>query len=56
MCDDDNFICECGEDRFEILITIDNHAMCENCLQKLINKLRKEANYGKRKKENRSHS
>jgi hypothetical protein len=36
-----DFVCDCGEADHDLLIIIDNRAICENCVQILINKLRK---------------
>jgi len=38
---EDEFICECGEDSHVLLLTIDDKCMCQSCIQKMINKLRK---------------
>lgn len=37
----DNFVCDCGEDTEAVLITIDGECICQNCVQKLIDKLKK---------------
>jgi hypothetical protein len=35
-----NFICDCGENDYDLLISVDGKPMCERCVQKMIDDLR----------------